>query len=533
MTTTILTTDVIGSNLTYTFTLTGDIFVLAANTRLIADGYSYLYGIVAGINVTIDGYVWLQGDAGVYGSPFYFAGNDSITIGADAEMVLMSSPAGSYGGLMLGQNGIGGTDFSNYGHITTLVGKGVDIDGGTNTIRNFGSIDVTVGSFTFGSGGSDTVLNAGTITGRSVNAGGIVTIAGNSNTLTNTGDILTATFGVNGVLDQGASGTNIIINSGDIRSSGGIGVYSGTGGSVTVVNSGIISGAFGAVVLNGSGSNLVINTGQLDGGVLFGAGADSYRGIGGTVTGNINGGNGNDTYYLSDATQIIVETATVGSGTDTVYATVNFRLAANLERLYLLGFAETGVGNASGNIIAGNAGNNRLFGLAGLDNLSGGEGDDVIGGGDGNDTLQGGDGNDWLRGAAGNDSLTAGGDNDTLIGAIGVDTLRGGTGNDQFVFLRQSDSGKTATTSDLIADFVRGQDVIDLFGIDARTNNAAPNDTFTFIGAAAFTNVAGQLRYASAAGVTTVIMDMDGNGTADMTIRLTGTLALTAQDFIL
>jgi len=126
-----------------------------------------------------------------------------------------------------------------------------------------------------------------------------------------------------------------------------------------------------------------------------------------------------------------------------------------------------------------------------------------------------------------------GGDNDTITGGTGADTLLGGTGNDRFVFLRQTDSGTFTTTSDRIADFARGQDVIDLFGIDARTTNAVPNDAFSFIGAAAFTTVAGQLRYSSAAGVTTVLMDVNGDGTADMTIRLTGTLALTAQDFIL
>lgn len=133
----------------------------------------------------------------------------------------------------------------------------------------------------------------------------------------------------------------------------------------------------------------------------------------------------------------------------------------------------------------------------------------------------------------GNDSLTAGGENDTLIGAAGADTLHGGTGNDSFIFVRQTDSGATAPTSDLIVDFVRGEDVIDLAGVDARTTNGVPNDAFTFIGTAVFSNVAGQLRYGTAAGVTTLQMDVNGNGTADTIIRLTGTLTLTAQDFVL
>lgn len=101
------------------------------------------------------------------------------------------------------------------------------------------------------------------------------------------------------------------------------------------------------------------------------------------------------------------------------------------------------------------------------------------------------------------------------------------------MFLRQTDSGATIPTADIILDFTPGEDVIDLSAIDARTNNALPNDEFTFIGAAAFTNVAGQLRYVAAGAFTNLQMDVDGNGTVDMLIRLSGTLALSAQDFVL
>lgn len=72
MATAIVTADVIGNNQTYTFGDAADFFVLAAGTRLVGSGYSYLYGTVAGIEVTIDGYVWLEGDTGAFGSPFYF-----------------------------------------------------------------------------------------------------------------------------------------------------------------------------------------------------------------------------------------------------------------------------------------------------------------------------------------------------------------------------------------------------------------------------------------------------------------------------
>jgi len=46
--------------------------------------------------------------------------------------------------------------------------------------------------------------------------------------------------------------------------------------------------------------------------------------------------------------------------------------------------------------------------------------------------------------------------------------------------------------------------------------------------------VAGQLRYAvTSPGVTTIAGDVDGNGTSDFHITLTGNLTLVAGDFVL
>ena len=456
MTTTLVTTDAIGTNLTYTFSVAGDIFALAAGTRIVADGYSYIYGTTAGITVMIDGYLWLQGVTNTGGSPFYFVGGDRITIGADAQMTLSSAPGSSWGGIMLGQNNFGGTDFSNAGQITLLGGNGFIAEGGNNIVRNSGTIDVTNGDINFDGTGGDALRNAGTITGRALD-----------------------------------------------------------------------------VIFLGEGANSVINTGHIDGNIIFGSGADTFQGIGGTVSGSVTGGDGADAYYTSDSALMIIEGAGATSGIDTVYSTVSFRLSANVEKLDLLGFAITGIGSATNNTVNGNGADNRIFGHAGSDSLVGYEGDDVVGGGSGNDTLRGSDGDDVLRGADDNDSLYGGGDNDLLTGGLGVDTMSGGSGGDRFIFVRRAESGSSVATSDLISDFAVGQDVIDLFGIDANINDAVPNNAFIFIGTSAFTNLAGQMRYSSAGGVTTLQMDTNGNGTADMSIRLTGTLTLTAQDFIL
>jgi len=55
------------------------------------------------------------------------------------------------------------------------------------------------------------------------------------------------------------------------------------------------------------------------------------------------------------------------------------------------------------------------------------------------------------------------------------------------------------------------------------------NNAFTFIGAGAFTNVQGQLRYAG--GV--VQGDINGDAIADFAINVATAPALTATDFVL
>lgn len=103
----------------------------------------------------------------------------------------------------------------------------------------------------------------------------------------------------------------------------------------------------------------------------------------------------------------------------------------------------------------------------------------MLGQGTGGPAIGGADGDDWPRGGAGNDLLSGGTNDDVLTGGLGFDRLSGGTGNDRFVFYRHSDNSTVAT-------------------------NTVPNDAFIFIGTAAFSQVAGQLRYGSAAGVITV-----------------------------
>jgi Ca2+-binding RTX toxin-like protein len=147
------------------------------------------------------------------------------------------------------------------------------------------------------------------------------------------------------------------------------------------------------------------------------------------------------------------------------------------------------------------------------------------------DLVFGRDGHDTIQGMAGDDELYGEGGNDVLVGGDGADKLLGGLGKDQFTYNALSES--TVFARDTIMDFNRGQgDRIALSAIDANSL-ASNNQAFTFIGTSAFSNVAGQLRYETWGGVTTIAGDVNGDGVADLVIQLSGSVPLTASDFIL
>ena len=90
----------------------------------------------------------------------------------------------------------------------------------------------------------------------------------------------------------------------------------------------------------------------------------------------MSGGAGNDTYFVDNAGDVVIENA--GEGTDTVFASVNYGLTANVENLVLQGAADLqGFGNGLANAIFGNSGNNLLDGGAGADAMVGGAGNDT------------------------------------------------------------------------------------------------------------------------------------------------------------
>jgi len=115
-------------------------------------------------------------------------------------------------------------------------------------------------------------------------------------------------------------------------------------------------------------------------------------------------------------------------------------------------------------------------------------------------------------------------------------TMTGGAGADAFIFLTRTSSGATAATRDVILDFARGSDIIDISVIDADTRVAGTQD-FIFDGfVAAGAVAAGHIGYhyeGTGANEVTVLEAnvrtlAAGDVTIDMQIALAGHLTLTA-----
>ncbi|QDP01836.1 M10 family metallopeptidase C-terminal domain-containing protein [Thalassotalea sp. PS06] len=119
---------------------------------------------------------------------------------------------------------------------------------------------------------------------------------------------------------------------------------------------------------------------------------------------------------------------------------------------------------------------------------------------------------DYLKGNSAANVLTGNGGDDVLNGLAGADTYVGGEGFDTFVF-------SVIESGDRVSDFATGEDFIDL---------RATGANFVYIADAAFSNVAGELRYADGL----LQGDVNGDGVADLSIDLDDAV-LNAGDLIL
>ena len=447
--------------------------------------------------------------------------NTRITNLAGGTITAVSSEGA---GVRLAAGG-GGTVVSNAGSITALNWYGVDFSllGVAETARlyNSGVIQGLAGAF-IGNDTVDNVTNRGAMIGEVVLGDGSDLLDGRG------GRFDGVVFGGNGEDRMDFRGAGLVSDT--ILGGAGFDTILGTEGDDTIsgeAEGDVLSGGGGEDVLFGGDGNDVMRGGAgddtIDGGfgtsVLLGGLGDDLI-TGGLLSDNIFGGDGNDSLHSLDDTDIVQG----GAGDD---------------QIDLGNGDDTGGGGQGDDTLAGGAGADSLDGNAGADSLQGDSENDTLNGGEGNDTLSGGSQNDRLTGGGGDDLLDGGterdtmfgnGGSDTLVGGQSFDTMTGGQGSDVFVFALGVHIGTALGARDVILDFRAGIDVVDLTDIDANTTLAA-NQAFAFIGAGAFTSVAGQLRYSAVDGL--LQGDADGNGVADFSLDLATRPALTVLDILL
>lgn len=166
------------------------------------------------------------------------------------------------------------------------------------------------------------------------------------------------------------------------------------------------------------------------------------------------GGPGDDTYYVDNPGDMVVEQPNEGEA-DVVMSAITTVLPTHVENLVMLPSAHHGSGNALNNALTGNAADNWLDGAAG---------DDIVMGLDGDDTLEGGDGADRLDGGAGNDTLTGGAGQDQLIGGAGNDAYWLGADDASDTIVELAEGGVDTVYSRVSLTLVEHIENLTLFG---------------------------------------------------------------------
>jgi Ca2+-binding RTX toxin-like protein len=250
-------------------------------------------------------------------------------------------------------------------------------------------------------------------------------------------------------------------------------VLSGAAGNDT------LKGLGGDDQLNGDAGNDTLNGGEGNDTVDGGAGNDQMT-----------GGGGNDSFFVDSTADKVYED--LNGGFDTIFSNVsnNNAIAANVERLELLGSIQTGRGNSANNQIAGNSAVNYLYGGDGNDAISGGLGNDRLYGEAGDDTLDGGGGNDIMQGGAGNDVYIVNSQTDTLteVSSAGIDHVFSTAGRilgSYFENLTLTGTASVFATGNTLANVIVGNSGSNLIygagGNDTLTGGAGP-DRFDFRG---------------------------------------------------
>lgn len=457
----------------YTIAGAGDFNNDGADDIVIGNFNEYIYGngtggayLIYGISININ-YSGTGGNDTQAGD----VGNDTLN-GNDGDDTL----SGAAGADAL--NGGSGADSLDGGDGNDILNGGIGADlmaGGAGSDRYY--VDDAGDGVTEGvGGGSDTVFSTiSFILGANIEH---LTLLGSDN-LDGTGNsqanTLTGNDGDN-LLDGGDNADKLYGGLGADDLIGGLGgdTLFGEGG-VDELSGGDgadkLYGGTGADQLNGGTGNDRMD-GESDVDTLNGGAGNDYLdgGLGADI---MSGGTENDVYIVDDAGDQTIEQ--VGQGSDIVRTSINWVLADNIETLELQSATNaSGTGNSGANNLQGNSGANTLSGLAGVDTINGNDGDD------------------------------------TVIGGQGNDLLRGGLGQDTF---RVEHAFSGALETDQIYDFQTAEgDIMDFSALFAGTIARVTS----------FTGVAGQMTLTFAAGITTVRLDIDGNGVAEYQAKING-----------
>ena len=449
------------------------------------DGNDTLYGHAGNDILYGDaGDDFLAGGAGrdsLYGGD----GNDSIFGGEDGDLI----DGGAGDDTIMGEAG-DDTIRAGLGDDTVMGGTGNDlIEGGDGHDRIWGQdgndtiLGGTGNDSLWGEAGHDSLVGGD---GDDILGGG----DGNDTLIGGLGsDTLVGQLG-NDLLYGGAGNDTLVGNEGSdtLYGEDGNDVFAGEGGDDWLYG--------------GAGNDAM--GGGLDDDRLWGeAGNDTLFGSLGNDT--LDGGEGDDRLRGDGGDDLLIG----GAGNDLLEGgTGNNTLDGGEGNDTLIGDSghELMLGGAGDDRIFGVGGNDTIHGGAGNDAINGGAGDDVIHGDDGDDLLVGLTGNDLIHGGNGNDTLDGGDGDDTLAGGPGADLLVGGAGRDTFVFF-PGDTG-IGERGDWIRDYQAGE-VIDLaaFGLHHADD---------------FSQSAGELILRSTAEGTIALADLDGDGLADLEIRING-----------